>query len=72
METLTTRDYLAFRDKLMGASGFQSAQLRCIEIMLGLDEAQRVPLGAVRDPMQSLREADGGESQAYKAVAARP
>src|SRR5690606_24039332 len=26
METLTTRDYLAFRDKLSPASGFQSAQ----------------------------------------------
>ena len=36
METLTTRDYLAFRDKLSPASGFQSAQLREIEILLGL------------------------------------
>src|SRR5688572_26206610 len=32
METMTTRDYLAFRDKLSPASGFQSAQLREIEI----------------------------------------
>ncbi|HHH10510.1 MAG TPA: tryptophan 2,3-dioxygenase, partial [Sorangium sp.] len=28
VETLTTRDYLAFRDQLIGASGFQSSQLR--------------------------------------------
>src|ERR1700758_2594784 len=33
METMTTRDYLAFRDKLTGASGFQSAQMREIEIL---------------------------------------
>ena len=28
VETLTTRDFLAFRDKLLPASGFQSAQFR--------------------------------------------
>jgi tryptophan 2,3-dioxygenase len=38
METMTTRDYLAFRDKLNPASGFQSAQLREIEILAGLPE----------------------------------
>ena len=45
METLTTRDYLGFRDRLIPASGFQSAQLREIEILLGLDDAIRIPLG---------------------------
>lgn len=70
VETISLRQYLEFRTKLMPASGFQSAQLRCIEIMLGLDEEQRVPLGAVRDPMQTLREADGSESPGFKAVAA--
>src|SRR6516162_44921 len=45
METMTTRDYLAFRDKLTGASGFQSAQMREIEILMGLPESERVPLG---------------------------
>jgi tryptophan 2,3-dioxygenase len=45
METLTTRDYLEFRDRLIPASGFQSAQLREIEILLGLDDAIRIPLG---------------------------
>jgi tryptophan 2,3-dioxygenase len=33
METMTTRDYLAFRDKLFPASGFQSSGLREIEIL---------------------------------------
>src|SRR5262249_49496164 len=37
METLTPQDFLAFRDKLIPASGFQSFQLRELEIVLGLD-----------------------------------
>src|SRR5262245_58497332 len=41
METLTPQDFLDFRDKLTPASGFQSFQLREIEILLGLDDAQR-------------------------------
>src|ERR1700733_3524294 len=45
METMTTRDYLGFRDKLTGASGFQSAQMRELEIVMGLPEDDRVPLG---------------------------
>jgi tryptophan 2,3-dioxygenase len=46
METLTPQDFLDFRDKLTPASGFQSFQMREIEIVLGLDEAQRAPEGA--------------------------
>src|SRR5690606_20422729 len=45
LETLTTRDYLGFRDRLIPASGFQSAQMREIEITLGLDDSTRIPLG---------------------------
>ena len=70
VETISLRGYLEFRTKLMPASGFQSAQLRCIEVLLGLDEADRVPLGAVHDPMDSLRDPDGSESPAFRAVAA--
>ena len=44
METLTPQDFLAFRDKLIPASGFQSFQLRELEILLGL-----VVVGAARD-----------------------
>ncbi len=47
VETLTARDFLGFRDKLFPASGFQSFQMREMEIILGLDEAKRARLGNV-------------------------
>jgi tryptophan 2,3-dioxygenase len=68
METLSTREYLAFRDKLMGASGFQSAQLRQIEILFGLDDKQRIPLGLEGDYKQALRSFGGGPSPALARV----
>jgi tryptophan 2,3-dioxygenase len=70
METLTTRDYLAFRDKLMGASGFQSAQLRQIEILFGLDESERISLGGGGGYLEALRAPGGGSSPAMKRVQA--
>ena len=70
METMTTRDYLAFRDKLSPASGFQSAQLREIEILLGLPDADRIPLGHEHSYIDALK--DGGrETAASRRVAAR-
>ena len=71
METLPTREYLAFRDKLMPASGFQSAQLRQIEILMGLDEAQRIPLGLDESYVEALRSHDGRESPALARVRAQ-
>ena len=73
METMTTRDYLEFRDKLSPASGFQSAQLREIEILLGLEDAERVPLGGMGGEgyMRALRGADGSESSASRRVTHR-
>jgi tryptophan 2,3-dioxygenase len=71
METMTTRDYLAFRDKLVGASGFQSAQMREIEILTGLPEAERVPLGHEGSYMTALKEHDGSESPALARVRRR-
>jgi tryptophan 2,3-dioxygenase len=71
METMTTRDYLAFRDKLSPASGFQSAQLREIEILLGLDDADRIALGHESTYMRALQNPDGTESPASRRVAAR-
>ncbi len=68
METLTTREYLAFRDKLMGASGFQSAQLRQIEILFGLDESDRIPLGIDGDYKKALRSFGGDASPALERV----
>ena len=37
METLTPQDFLSFRDRLGTSSGFESWQLRQIEIILGLE-----------------------------------
>lgn len=71
METMTTRDYLGFRDKLSPASGFQSAQLREIEILLGLKIEERLPLGADHDYLRALKYPDGRESPASRRVAAR-
>lgn len=70
METLTTRDYLAFRDKLYPASGFQSAQMREIEILMGLEESDRIGIGS-ESYLQALRYHDGRESPASKRVADR-
>ena len=71
IESMTTRDYLAFRDKLSPASGFQSAQLREIEILLGLESKLRVPFGHEESYLRALREPDGRESWASRRVAAR-
>ena len=71
METLTTREFLAFRDKLIPASGFQSAQLRQIEILLGLEEKERIALGVEGGYLEALRSHDGTPSPAYKRVQAQ-
>ena len=71
IETLTTRDYLGFRDKLIPASGFQSAQLREIEILLGLDDRTRIPLGREGSFKEALRSSDGSPSPATLRVEAR-
>ena len=42
METLTPQGFLAFRDKLGTSSGFESWQMRELEVILGLDNAQRM------------------------------
>ncbi|MBL8613668.1 MAG: tryptophan 2,3-dioxygenase [Myxococcales bacterium] len=71
METMTTRDYLAFRDKLSPASGFQSAQMREIEILLGLADGDRIPLGHEGSYLSALKGHDGSESAAYRRVVKR-
>ncbi|RYE95147.1 MAG: tryptophan 2,3-dioxygenase [Myxococcales bacterium] len=70
IETLTTRDFLSFRDKLVPASGFQSGQLREIEILLGLDDRDRVGVGTGGGYMEALRDA-GQASPAHDRVTAR-
>ena len=71
METLSTRDFLDFRDKLLPASGFQSAQLRELEILLGLKDEKRVHLGWEGSYMAALKSHDGSESPALARVERR-
>ncbi len=54
METLPPQDFLAFRDNLFPSSGFQSFQLREMEIVLGLEEATRVTYGGT-NPLDHIR-----------------
>jgi tryptophan 2,3-dioxygenase len=54
METLTPQDFLAFRDKLIPASGFQSFQLRELEILLGLEESMRLSYAGT-DPLEHIQ-----------------
>jgi len=58
METLPPQDFLAFRDKLTPASGFQSFQMREMEILLGLEDAQRVTYGGIR-PLEHIKQEGG-------------
>ena len=71
VESLTTRDFLAFRDRLTPASGFQSAQLREIEIVLGLDDRERVPLGREGSYLEALKDGAGKPSPALERVVRR-
>lgn len=43
LETMTPLDFLEFRDELVPASGFQSAQFRIVENKLGLRRTDRPP-----------------------------
>ena len=52
METLTPQDFLAFRDELGTASGFESFQMRELEIILGLTHEHRE--GGM-DPIEHFR-----------------
>ena len=53
METLTPQDFLAFRDKLIPSSGFQSFQMRELEILLGLEDSQRLQYAGT-DPLDHI------------------
>lgn len=70
METMTPRDYLEFRDKLFPANGGQSVQYREIEVLLGLDEGERVPY-VTGNYLDVLKEPDGTDGWAMKRMKAR-
>jgi tryptophan 2,3-dioxygenase len=42
LETMTPNDFLTFRDHLMPASGFQSAQFRALEFVSGLKDSRHL------------------------------
>ena len=71
METMRTQEYLTFRDKLNPASGFQSAQTREIEILMGLDDADRIPFGKEGSYLEALKSDDGTPSPAHDRVTRR-
>ncbi len=68
METLPPQDFLDFRDKLMPSSGFQSFQLRELEILLGLTAERRIKYAGT-DPIEHIR--SQSHSPSGKAVADR-
>jgi len=67
METLTPQGFLAFRDGLGTASGFESFQMRELELLLGLDFSAR-PEGM--DPLAHFRKL-ASRSEADAAALAR-
>ena len=71
METMRTQDYLTFRDKLNPASGFQSAQMREIEVLIGLPDDDRIPFGKEGSYLDALKSHDGSPSPAYERVERR-
>lgn len=59
METLSPQDFLAFRDRLGTSSGFESWQMRELEVLLGLEQEQRV--GGM-EPLEHMKKlADEGK-----------
>ena len=71
METMSTQDYLMFRDKLNPASGFQSAQMREMEVLMGLQDEDRIPFGKEGSYLDALRSHDGSPSPAHAQVMRR-
>ncbi len=74
LETMTPTDFLTFRDRLMPASGFQSAQFRAIEFVCGLkDESQLAhhDEGSPQRAMLADRLASATLGDCYHALLAR-
>jgi tryptophan 2,3-dioxygenase len=57
LETLTPQDFLAFRQTLGASSGFQSYQMRQMELLLGLQMADRQKLKLPGDPLAEIEAA---------------
>lgn len=74
LETMTSLDFLDFRDYLNPASGFQSLQFRLLEIALGLQDSKRLNIGQDRftsrldpDDIEQVRKAQT-QTSLYKLV----
>lgn len=72
VETLAPQDFLAFRDKLVPASGFQSFQMRVVECLMGLDESKRIRYGKIEplDHIRKLSETSPGGAVAWSMLSA--
>ncbi|MEX1162820.1 MAG: tryptophan 2,3-dioxygenase family protein [Nitriliruptor sp.] len=73
LETMTPLDFLDFRDDLVPASGFQSAQFRLLENRLGLDAGRRLKIqGAVYtsrlDATDAATVADSEEGRSLRVI----
>jgi tryptophan 2,3-dioxygenase len=73
LETMTPLDFLDFRDELVPASGFQSAQFRLLENRLGLSAAKRLKIqGAVYtsrlDATDAAKVSDSEEGRSLRVV----
>jgi tryptophan 2,3-dioxygenase len=69
LETLTPQDFLAFRKQLGSATGAQSYQLREIEILLGITQADRpvdpnvtAPFDPIKYLVSAAEKSPGGEN----------
>jgi tryptophan 2,3-dioxygenase len=71
VETLSTRDFLDFRDKLSTASGFESAQMRALEVLFGLEDKDRIHLGREGSYLTALRGPGGTSTPASRRVEAQ-
>ena len=70
LSTMTPADYLSFRDRLGGASGFQSHQYRMMEILLGMRDARMLAPHKHRQEIYSqLLQAFGARSIYDEAIA---
>jgi tryptophan 2,3-dioxygenase len=61
LETLSPQDFLAFRKKLGESSGFQSFQMRQMELLLGLRPADRRGADPVADLVRAAQGLPDGE-----------
>lgn len=71
METLSPQDFLAFRARLGTASGFQSHQMRILELLLGIEEPERrshLAEADPKDPIEFILRATAGSPEGSEAA----